>query len=264
VTDGRTDETDGRTHRQPWSGRAQWVRLTRVPGGDLSILNVYAPNNAAARCVLWRELVESLDKDCSWILAGDWNFVERSQDKSRNNRQTMSVKERGIFEQLTSTLEVSDPFLASNRVRFSWDNKRVVVTRTLVRLNCVYTPTELSRNIKADDYAILGDNSLSDHLPVWRNIILQEGGVRRSPYVMNSSYLKDQDAQELIRKEWLLRPNLPFFGKVRRCVQAYKRFCINKAADKRRTKELLQRQVTAATTEMQSDPLNLDCQERLA
>jgi exonuclease III len=183
------------SHGQSRTGRAQWIRLSGLPRGDISILNVYANNDAAARCMLWRDLLANLPQDCRWIMVGDWNFVERSQDKSRNNNQTMSVEERGLFESLTTTLGVIDAFPASNRVRYSWDNKRTVGLRTLARLDRIYTPTELSGNTKVDEYAILRDSSLSDHLPVHRRVMLQDQGARRSPYVMNASYLKEEEVQ---------------------------------------------------------------------
>jgi hypothetical protein len=53
------------------SRRTQWVRLSGLPGGDLSIRNVYAPNSSSARCILWTELAESLQTDYRWVLAGD-------------------------------------------------------------------------------------------------------------------------------------------------------------------------------------------------
>lgn len=37
---------------QSRSGSAQWVRLKRLPGGDVAILNIYAPNRTQDRCEL--------------------------------------------------------------------------------------------------------------------------------------------------------------------------------------------------------------------
>jgi exonuclease III len=36
---------------------AQWIRFSRLPGGDVAVLNVYAPNNPVERIQLWQELV---------------------------------------------------------------------------------------------------------------------------------------------------------------------------------------------------------------
>jgi exonuclease III len=251
-------------HGRSNSGRAQWVRLTGLPGGDLSLLNVYAPNNTAARCLLWRELTETLPTDCRWVLVGDWNFVERPQDKSRNNTHTMTVDERISFELLTSTLGVSDSFPAASTIRYSWDNKRAAHMRTLARLDRIYTPEELSRNTKSDEYSILGDSSLSDHLPVRRKLVLEEARDRRSPYVMNARYLKELEVQTMIRQEWSSRPNLPFFGKIRRCIRRYKRYCIAKAVESRCKEDQLRKQVEVAITELQKDPVSEVWQDRLA
>jgi exonuclease III len=251
------------SYGQSRSERAQWVHLSGTPGGDISCLNVYAPNSSAARCVLWTELADSLDKDCRWIMVGDWNFVEKSQDKSRNNSNTMSIEERGLFENLTVTLGVRDAFPASNRIKYSWNNRRGLNDITLARLDRIYTRVELCRNLKADDYVILGDSSLSDHLPMRRRIELENGGARKSPYVMNACWLKEKEVQDMIREEWSKRPGLPFFRKIRRCIRRYKRYCINKAVERRRVEDQLRKQVEAALTELQSDPLSAWWQSQL-
>jgi hypothetical protein len=50
---------------------------------------------------------------------------------------------------------------------------------------------------------------------------------------MNASFLKDEEVQELIRKEWAAWPNLAFFGKIRKCIKKYKRYYITKASERR-------------------------------
>lgn len=35
---------------QARGGRAQWIRFSRLPGGDVAVLNVYASNCARDRC----------------------------------------------------------------------------------------------------------------------------------------------------------------------------------------------------------------------
>jgi hypothetical protein len=136
--------------------------------------------------------------------------------------------------------------------------------RTLARLDRIYTPVELSKNTKTNDYSILSDSSLSHHLPVRRRLVLEEEGTRRTPYVMNSRFLKEQDMQEMISREWHSRPTLPFFGKVRRCIRRYKRYCIDKAVESRRKEDQLRKLVAEAVLELQKDPLNVLWQGRLA
>jgi hypothetical protein len=249
---------------QSRSGRAQWVRLTGAQGSDLAILNVYSPNDEPARCNLWRELVETLNNDCRWVLVGDWNFVERPQDKSRNNAHTMTVEERGQFELLKTTLGMCDSFLAVGRIQYSWDNKRAIELRTFTRLDRVYSPIELSRNTIIDNYSILGDSSLSDHRLVRRKLILEETGERRSPYVMNAKYLKEAEVKDMMNREWASRLILPFFSKVRRCICRYKQYYISKAQESRRKEEQLRKQVETVLAELQKDPLSKMWQGSLA
>ena len=52
-------------------GNAKWVRLHRVLGMDLAILNVYAPHSSHKRCLLWEELLTLLSRDFRWVFSGD-------------------------------------------------------------------------------------------------------------------------------------------------------------------------------------------------
>ena len=49
---------------------------------DIVVLNVYAPLTSFEKLVVWKELADTLLKDCRWILMGNWNMVEKVQDKS--------------------------------------------------------------------------------------------------------------------------------------------------------------------------------------
>lgn len=108
---------------QSCSCRAHWLRFTGVPGGDISILNVYAPNSSSERQTLWNELASVLPQDCRWILTGDWNVVERPSDKSTADSRILASAEKISFHQLLAGLEVSDSFDNSNAIRYTWDNK---------------------------------------------------------------------------------------------------------------------------------------------
>ena len=43
---------------------------------------------------LWHIMVESLPKDCEWIICGDFNMTEMTQDKSHDCGRTISDLER--------------------------------------------------------------------------------------------------------------------------------------------------------------------------
>ena len=122
-------------------GNVQWVRFTGVPGQDISVLNIYAPHSSTERCALWGELLEVLPRDCRWILAGDWNFVERRVDKSSSRASSVTEIERRVFQELKEALQVEDSFPASSRLRYTWDSQHRDRSRVLARLDRIYTPT---------------------------------------------------------------------------------------------------------------------------
>jgi exonuclease III len=198
------------------------MRLTGTLGGDIVIMNVYAPNQATARCEFWIELANSMAKDCRWFMAGDWNFVEKHQDKSRNNTHLTTLEERGAFELLKSTFNVHDLFSLSNSIRYSWDNRRDRENRTMARLDRIYSLREFGEIVVASDYTIMANSAFLDHSPMYRSVKLEVEAQQKSPYVMNACYLKHEAVKERTRKEWASHPILPFFGKLRRCIRDYK------------------------------------------
>jgi hypothetical protein len=130
----------------------------------------------------------------------------------------MLAKERRLFELFKSTLNIHDPFSPSNQVRYSWNNKKEGVNRTLARLDRIYSAKEFGLNATPADYYVLADSALSDHLPMRRKALLEEEAQHKSPYVMNSCYLKEKTVKEMIQREWAAHQSLPFFNKLRRCV----------------------------------------------
>lgn len=61
------------------SHRAIWV-IFNINGVKVGICNIYAPNDYRARESLWDWLAINLP-DANWIVLGDFNMVENSQDK---------------------------------------------------------------------------------------------------------------------------------------------------------------------------------------
>jgi hypothetical protein len=60
-----------------------------------------------------------LPRDCRWVFAGDWNFVEGPAYKSRNNSYTTSEEEKRCFELFISTFNVQDRFPGTNVIRYN-------------------------------------------------------------------------------------------------------------------------------------------------
>ena len=230
------------------------MRLNDVQGTDVAILNVYASNSIGERYQLWQELIDTLPTDCKWILAGDWNFVSNQRDKTSECRRLVSGVEAGIFVLLLDLLQVQDEFPSSNRIRFSWDNRRRSGLRVLARLDRIYTFNVGGSASAVEEYFILGNSSHSDHLPVWYRITLQQEPKRKSAYKMSAFFLKDPIVKEAFKRIWGAHTQLGFFGKVRRCVKFYREFCIQKAQERRRREDMLRTGLSLAMEELQTDP----------
>lgn len=188
-------------------GRAQWIRLGGFPGGDVSVLNVYASTDSRERTELWTELLASLAKDCKWIMSGDWNLVERREDKSSTCGKLISPAERRAFENLTGSLNLEDRFPNTGRTKsstkYTWDNRRRDGVRILARLDRIYSfqPTGTQTNPMAE-YYIKSDSNHSDHLPVWGKFILQAAPPRTSSYKMNARYFDDIEVKVKFHQIW--------------------------------------------------------------
>lgn len=148
-------------------GRAQWVRITGFPGVDISVLNVYASTCTWERTEFWAELLLSLNKDCKWLLCGDWSFVERREDKSSMCGKLVSATERLAFENLTRGLNGEDCFPTTGRTKFMWDNRRRDGVRILTRLDRIYSFQQVgAQSCLIAEYFIKADSNHLDHLPV--------------------------------------------------------------------------------------------------
>ena len=249
---------------QSRDGHAHWIRLHGVPGQDLAILNVYAPHTSAQRCALWADLLANLPGDCRWVLVGDWNFTERSSDKSSQRAPSTTEEERQVFAELKDQLQVVDDFPVTNRPRFSWDSKRKEGPRTMARLDRVYSFHSPADPVTGENYRIFGDCAHSDHLPVWRQLRLAAVTKRPSPFVMNANHLRDKSVQEGIRGVWARSHRLPFFGKIRRCVKYFKEHCLRKAAEDKKEEAELRQQLERTTLHLQADPGNGQAQGELS
>lgn len=143
-------------------------------------------------------------------------------------------QEKRLFMSLKTILHIDDGFLASNLVRYCWDNRRRNKIRAMARLDRIYRfqPIGGQRVVPLENH-ILGDCVYSDHLFVWRRIQLTHEQSRPSKYVMNTRFLTVRKIQLQIERIWGVHSNLPFYGKVRGCIKYYKSFCIRKASERK-------------------------------
>lgn len=131
--------------------RVHWFILKGIAGGDIGIANVYAHNNVSDRCLLWERMILELPLVCRWIMAGDFNMVEARQDKTNPCGRLIAARERLMFNNLKTQLNVEDNPRFPGSLRYSWDNQRMDGTRIFARLDRIYMfqsiPGEAHRHI---------------------------------------------------------------------------------------------------------------------
>ena len=247
--------------------RAFWVRLKGLPGGDLGILNLYAPNDSQGRIALWHELLEILPSDYRWLVSGDFNMLESAQDKSTLCSKLMSNCEKLVWEAFKSSFHLSDTFAHTGKLRFTWDNKRRDGSRILGRLDRHYVSSVQGSNLPLPtrNYVIKGDCPASDHLPVSIEIVLQATDQRKSCYKMSSLYLHCAEVRDAVKRIWSPeRRDSSTFSRLRRFSHFYRAFCKRQAAESRRKETEARSNLATAQETLQADPQNLEAQTCLA
>jgi len=147
-----------------FGGRVLWFILSKLSGGDLGFINLYALVESHARKVLWETMTRELPNSCRWILLGDFNMVEKRSDKSSSSGRSILAHERRLFNTLKDTLQVQEDPLTSPSLLFSWDNARIGNDRVMARLDRVYIFSDTNTSHKKLlEYRIRGDHSRSDH-----------------------------------------------------------------------------------------------------
>lgn len=235
--------------------RAQWFILHGLPGGDLGVANIYAPNDSPSRCVLWETMARELPQTCRWILLGDFNMVEYRADKSCQSATMVPSRERTLFDAMKVALRVADNPRSPGSLKYSWDNNRQGEHHSLARLDMIYlfeaTPGLPDRSLLS--YCIKGDLARSDHHPVLASIQLEAQPRRLSHWKMSEAWL-DEAAPEITRLWQAAAPGSSFFSKMRRIIRYYKGFCKSKAQANRAGEDGLIRKLEVATREAQDSP----------
>jgi hypothetical protein len=157
--------------------QARWDR-----GGGIGLACIYAPNIPTERRHLWHIMMESLPKDCDWILGGDFNMTERREDKSSDCGRRISDLEKLTWNGLLNGFQVQDSFTHQGGPRFSWNNGQLGKARRLARLDRFYTPKYNRLGIRCLAYFIHGYSVGSDHSLVQLKIAIGDEGTRKSAY----------------------------------------------------------------------------------
>ena len=251
-------------HGSILNNRAFWFRLKWLPGGDLGILNLYAPNDTRERTLLWQELSDRLPSDCRWIVSGDFNMLESAQDKSTLCSKLMPHREKLVWEAFKASFQLRDTFSHTGKLRFSWDNRRRDGSRILGRLDRHYvSPAPGSSSpLVTRNYLIHGDCPNSDHLPVSIEVVIQNSARRHSSYKMNTSHLKHAEVSQAVKRIWTEErsESSNFLTRLGKFCRFYRSFCINQAKEARQKETEARAALSATQKDLQADPQNSSAQ----
>ena len=205
-----------------------------MEGGNIGLACIYAPNIPTDRRHFWHILVDSLPKDCEWIIGGDFNMTERPEDKSHGCRRTISDLESYTWKEFLNSLQVRDGFLHQGGPRFTWDNGQKDVRRRLARLDRFYTPSQSQLNIRIATYFIHRYAVGSDHAPVHIEVNIGSREERKGAFKWNTTHLKGE-LREKLEERWVSLPEgANFFFKLRNISRFYRQACKQKTKENRR------------------------------
>ncbi len=134
----------------------------------MGIFNIYiAPSEAMKRCVHWEHLKLVLPKHYKWIIGGDFNMVEKVEDKTSKCGKMISNCEKMAWEGLKTLLQVEEPKRSTRSLRSSWDNGRKQMECIMAKLDKMYlnVDSSLTPTLKSIRYIIRGNNERSNHHP---------------------------------------------------------------------------------------------------
>ena len=189
------------THGTLYDNRVVWIKLEGIEGGNIGLACVYAPNIPTERRHLWHIMVDSLPKDCEWIVGGDFNMTERAQDKLNDCGRAISDVERFTWSGLLNSFQLHDVYIHQGGPKYSWHNGQKGQARRLAQLDRFYTPTHSRLGVKHVNYFIHGYSVGSDHSPVQLEVYVGEEGERKSSFKWNISHLKGETTSAL-RDRW--------------------------------------------------------------
>ena len=168
------------------------------------LLNIYAPNNAKDRMILWKSIISQLPTVDHWAIAGDFNMVEDVSDRVGGTSQTVAGSELYEWERLIFALGLMDVWHVSSFVRlqdsleYSRSDRREVHTN-LSRLDRFYADKFIWD--KGGSIGILPSFSFSDHAPLRIIIVLQEQYKTSRFRIPNHVFLR-QDCVCIVHNIW--------------------------------------------------------------
>lgn len=177
------------------------------------VCNLYAPCRIRDRNALWRRLQGQLDFQVTWLVGGDYNFVEETSDKFGGvppHIRHVWMEWHG-FRDLHMLM--CDPWVvhpAQQRrgsLQFSWTNEReIVADRVGCGLDRIYVPLSWVEHVV--EYDCFAGTDPSDHAPAFLNQDLAEGHINSHGshgykiWRINESLLAEKNMRNKIGDIW--------------------------------------------------------------
>lgn len=185
-------------------GCAQYLVLD-INGLKTGIINVYAPNDTGARARFWSAIADFQLPECHWIMAGDFNMTELSEDRSADyNARNMGHREESAWARLSMLLGIQDVFHSDEYRRLGSKNhtwRRERPHPTWSRIDRFYTSLEI--RLKAGRHGIWPHLShLSDHAPIFLQIPFGRRSAPKHPH-FNKALIQDSDAAHSFERSWV-------------------------------------------------------------
>ena len=192
------------------------------------------------------------------LINGDFNIMERAQNKSNDCRSAINDVERLTWNGLLNAFQLHDAYIHQGGPRFSWHNGKKCHARRLARLDRFYTPTHSRLGVKHITYFIYDYSVGSDHFPVQIEVCMGEKGIRKSSFTWNITHLKGETITAL-RDRWSSLPcESSFFHKLRNVTRHYRQLSILKAKVFRKVELDARTKLEIAIATLHEDIYNID------
>jgi exonuclease III len=158
-------------------GRAQFVTLQSLDGGTLTIINIYTLCSSNDRAPLWRKLSQAELTSDHFIIGGDFNHSEETDQRETSGEKWMLRREAASWHQMTLQYRLIDvwrldSFRKMSSKEFKFDNGRADPRSVVSRIDKFMISQDIEeRGGKIETMASV--RRLSDHSPlvmiVWGN-----------------------------------------------------------------------------------------------
>ncbi|KAL3694924.1 hypothetical protein R1sor_008575 [Riccia sorocarpa] len=190
-------------------GSVAWAKIMTV-NGPISVMSLYAPNNAAERRPLWSWLSFKTEGE-NWMIMGDFNSVELPDDTD-GPTALLNGGELRTWKACASEVELVDAYLCASFTEGPRFTRQVFSGDRLdqARLDRCYLTNGASWCHHVHKVAHDATQTISDHWPVSVTLTLQEAErevMRRGSYFkMDSAVLKNSRVLQEVKEAWNMHP----------------------------------------------------------